>query len=39
MLAGDDRASYGATASALDQVRKAGITQVSIETVWRGTGR
>lgn len=39
MLAGDDRAKYGATASALDEVRKAGITQVSIETVWRGTGR
>jgi biopolymer transport protein ExbD len=39
MLAGDDRASYGATATALDEVRKAGITQVSIETIWRGSGR
>lgn len=39
MLAGDERAKYGATVAALDEVRKAGITQVSIETTWRGSGR
>lgn len=39
MLAGDEHAKYGATASALDEVRKAGIKEVSIETVWRSTGR
>jgi len=39
MLSGDDHAKYGATAAALDEVRKAGIKEVSIETVWRGTGR
>lgn len=39
MLSGDERATYGATAAALDEVRKAGIKEVSVETVWRGTGR
>jgi biopolymer transport protein ExbD len=38
MLAGDDRAKYGATVAALDEVRKAGITQVSVETRWRSSG-
>jgi len=39
LLAGDDRAKFGPTVAALDEVRKAGITQVSIETVDRGTGK
>jgi len=39
LLAGDDRAKYGPTVAALDQVRLVGITQVSIETVYRPTGR
>ncbi|MFT3870864.1 MAG: biopolymer transporter ExbD [Nibricoccus sp.] len=39
MLAGDNTAKYGATTAALDEVRKAGIKEVSIETVWRATGR
>lgn len=39
MLAGDNTAKYGATTAALDEVRKAGIKEVSVETVWRATGR
>jgi len=39
LLAGDDRAKFGPTVSVLDEVRKVGITQVSIETVERGTGK
>jgi biopolymer transport protein ExbD len=39
LLAGDDRAKFGPTVLALDEVRKAGITQVSIETVYRATGK
>ena len=39
LLAGDDRAKFGPTVAALDEVRKAGNTQVSIETVDRGTGK
>ena len=39
LLAGDDRAKFGPTVTALDEVRKAGITQVSFETVYRGTGK
>jgi biopolymer transport protein ExbD len=39
LLAGDDRAKYGPTVAALDEVRKAHIEQVSIETVYRGTGK
>jgi len=39
LLAGDNRAKFGPTVSALDEVRKAGITQVSIETVYRDTGK
>ena len=39
LLAGDDRAKYGPTVAALDEVRKAGITQISIETVYRATGK
>ena len=39
LLAGDDRAKYGPTVAALDEVRKAGITQISIETIYRATGK
>ncbi len=39
LLAGDERAKYGPTVAALDEVRDAGITQVSIETVYRATGK
>jgi biopolymer transport protein ExbD len=39
LVSGDDKASYGDTVRALDEVRKAGITQVSIETAFRSAGR
>ena len=39
LIAGDNKARFGATAYALDQVRKAGIEQVSIETRVRDTGK
>ncbi|MDR2863642.1 MAG: biopolymer transporter ExbD [Puniceicoccales bacterium] len=39
LVTGDDRATYGITIRALDQVRKAGISEVSIETTWRASGR
>jgi biopolymer transport protein ExbD len=39
LLAGDDRAKFGPTVIVLDEVRKAGIDQVSIETVYRPTGK
>ncbi len=39
LIATDDRAKYGETILVLDEVRKAGIKQVSIETVYRPTGR
>ena len=39
LITGDDKARYGATIRALDEVRKAGIPQVSIETAYRPTGR
>jgi biopolymer transport protein ExbD len=39
LIASDDRAKYGATILVLDEVRKVGIKQVSIETVWRATGK
>ena len=39
MLAGDDRAKFGPTVSALDQVRLVGITQISVETSPRPTGK
>jgi biopolymer transport protein ExbD len=38
LVSGDDKASYGDTVRALDEVRKAGIT-VSIETAYRASGR
>ncbi len=39
LIAGDYRAKFGATVLALDEVRKAGIEQVSVETVVRPTGK
>jgi biopolymer transport protein ExbD len=37
VLSGDDRAKYGQTIATLDEVRKAGISQVTIETIHRPT--
>ena len=39
LIANDDRAKFGATVMILDEVRKAGIDQVSFETQIRPTGR
>lgn len=39
LITGDDRARYGGAVMAFDEVRKAGITQVSIETTYRPSGR
>jgi biopolymer transport protein ExbD len=39
LIAGDDKAKFGPVVLALDEVRKAGITQVSVETRVRQTGR
>ncbi len=39
LIAGDDKAKYGITVRALDEVRKAGIQQVSVETRVRATGK
>jgi biopolymer transport protein ExbD len=39
LVAGDGRAHFGPTVYALDQIRKAGIEQVSIETRVRDTGK
>jgi biopolymer transport protein ExbD len=39
LVTGDDTASYGAVITALDEVRKAGIAEVSIETAPRASGR
>lgn len=39
LIAGDDKAKFGVTIQALDEVRKAGIQQVSVETRVRSTGR
>jgi biopolymer transport protein ExbD len=39
LIAGDDRAKWGPVAVALDEVRKAGIDQVSVETRVRPTGQ
>jgi biopolymer transport protein ExbD len=39
LIAGDSKAKWGATVMALDQVRKAGIEQVSVETRVRPTGQ
>jgi biopolymer transport protein ExbD len=39
LITGDDKARYGAAVQAFDEVRKAGVTQVSIETTYRPSGR
>lgn len=39
LVRGDTRAKFGAAVFALDEIRKAGIDQVSIETVSSATGR
>jgi biopolymer transport protein ExbD len=39
LVRGDNKARFGAAVMALDEVRKAGITQVSVETVQSQTGR
>jgi biopolymer transport protein ExbD len=39
LITGDDKAKFGISVRALDEVRKAGITQVSVETRVRATGR
>lgn len=39
LVRGDTKARFGAAVLALDEVRKAGITQVSVETVSSPTGR
>jgi biopolymer transport protein ExbD len=38
LIRGDERARFGAAVSALDEVRKSGIKQVSMETLVAGTG-
>lgn len=39
LVSGDDRAKFGPTVQVLDEIRNAGITQVSIETAYRGAGK
>jgi biopolymer transport protein ExbD len=39
LITGDSRAKFGITVQVLDEVRKAGIQQVSVETQTRDTGR
>jgi biopolymer transport protein ExbD len=39
LVTGDDRAKFGVTIQVLDEVRKAGIVQVSVETAYRGSGK
>ncbi len=39
LVRGDNRARFGAAVFALDEVRKAGIDQVSVETISSQTGR
>ena len=39
LIRGDNKARFGAAVLALDEVRKAGIEQVSVETVSSPTGR
>jgi len=39
LVTGDDRAKFGVTIQVLDEVRNAGITQVSVETAYRGSGK
>ena len=39
LIRGDNQAKFGATVLVLDEVRKAGITQVSVETLVTPTGK
>ncbi len=39
LVSGDDRARFGATVLVLDEIRKAGIDQVSLETAYRPSGK
>jgi biopolymer transport protein ExbD len=39
LISGDDKAKFGVTITALDEVRKAEIEQVSVETRVRATGK
>lgn len=39
LIAGDEKARFGATVLVLDEVRKAGITKFSVETRTRPTGK
>ena len=39
LIAGDEKARFGATVTILDEVRKAGITKFSVETRTRPTGK
>jgi biopolymer transport protein ExbD len=39
LISGDSKARFGATVYALDQVRKAGIEQVSVETRVTDSGK
>jgi biopolymer transport protein ExbD len=39
LVTGDDRGKFGTTVKVLDEVRKANIDQVSIETTWRASGK
>jgi biopolymer transport protein ExbD len=39
LVSGDDRARFGATVLVLDEIRKAGIDQVSLETAYRASGK
>jgi biopolymer transport protein ExbD len=39
LIAGDEKARFGATVEVLDEVRKAGIDKFSVETRTRPTGK
>lgn len=39
LVAGDDKARFGATVEVLDHIRKAGIEKFSVETRLRATGK
>ena len=39
LIAGDEKARFGATVTVLDEIRKAGIKKFSVETRTRPTGR
>lgn len=39
LLAGDEQAKYGQTVAVLDEVRKAGIKNVIVDTIYRRTGQ